>query len=116
MNDFILIFGAMLDFLKSFFIHFIYLLIMIDNLNTILNPKKFSWMVILFEIFILYNLETDKISVNEAILNDGWLYKFILGTVPLYALSILLSELQRNIKAKLRQIRLKKRNNERKIN
>lgn len=101
MNDFILIFGAMLDFLKGFFIHFIYLLIMIDSLNTILNPKKFSWMIILFEIFILYNLSTDVSSINEILLNKGWVYRFILGVCPLYAFIILLSELGKNIKNKL---------------
>jgi len=97
----------MLDILKSFFIHFIYLIIMIDSLNTILNPKKFSWMVIFFELFILYNLATDTGSANEAILNKGWIYKFILGICPLYALLILLSELQRNIKRKLQKLILK---------
>lgn len=97
-NDFLLVFGVMLDTLKGLFIPIIYLLIMIDSLNTILNPKKFNWMIILFEIFILYNLETDKDIANEVILNNGWVYKIFLGIFPLYAMSILLSELTRNIK------------------
>lgn len=97
----------MLNILKGFFIHFIYLLIMIDSLNTILNPKKFSWMIILFEFFILYNLATDTGPVNEAILNDGWVYKIILGICPLYAFSILFSELLTNIKIKVQKLKLK---------
>jgi len=113
-KDFLQVFGAMLDIFKGLFIPIIYLLIMIDSLNTILNQKKFSWMVILFEIFILYNLANDTGSVNEEILDDeGWAYKIILGICPLYALSILLSELLGNIKNKLQTL-LKK--NERKIN
>lgn len=107
-KDFFLFFGAILDILKGLFIYFIYLLIMIDSLNTILNPKKFSWIIILFEIFILYNLATDTGSINEAILNKGWAYKIILGICPLYAFSILLSELLRNTKIKVQNFETKK--------
>ncbi|AZB02413.1 hypothetical protein EG359_22405 (plasmid) [Chryseobacterium joostei] len=92
--------GMFADLFKAQFLQMAYILIILYNLNTILNSKKFNLLSIILQIIILYSLVNNSDEINLSVNENTWVSRITLGFLPFYTLIIFLSELIDIIKNK----------------